>query len=250
MTGPAPGDWNGTRLGGMSTREVPKAPDGVLVQGTSLFCFSVVTWDRPAKAAFWNSEAELADHMKTRNLSIFQCDDNAFFSGQHLNSGGDPSSINNIDSFIFAWNAVRDDGRYLQHDWTVKVDTDAVFFPDRLKNHLLDLRTPQGSRVYLRNIDFKFQFLGALEVFTKEALQLYFERQDVCATKVGHEGGEDYYMKGCLEGIGVDYQTDVKLLNDKYAATGNCNDPWVAGFHFYKQIAHWDDCYNAAVQSR
>merc|ERR1711870_140016 len=107
------------------------------------------------------------------------------------------SSINNIDSFINAWNQVRDDGRYLKHGWTVKVDSDAVFFPDRLKAHLFDLRTPQGSRVYLRNIDFKFGFLGALEVFSKEALEMYFARS-----------GEDYYMEACMDGLGIDHQTD------------------------------------------
>jgi len=246
--GEAPGGWDGTVLGHMGTREVPKAPEGILVQGTSLFCFAVVMWRNPPKEAFWDSEAALANNMKKMGRSIFGCDGHAFFEGTAL-GGGDSSSINNIDSFIGAWNKVRDDGRYLKHDWTVKVDCDAVFFPDRLKMHLGNLRTPQGSRVYLKNINFKFNFLGALEVFTREALELYFAKSGECAGKVGHQGGEDYYMEACMDGIGIDHQTDFRLLNDKYAATGNCNDAWAVGFHFYKKVASWNACHDAAVNA-
>eukprot|EP00445_Apocalathium_hangoei_P009035 CAMPEP_0203874780 /NCGR_PEP_ID=MMETSP0359-20131031/20463_1 /ASSEMBLY_ACC=CAM_ASM_000338 /TAXON_ID=268821 /ORGANISM="Scrippsiella Hangoei, Strain SHTV-5" /LENGTH=1315 /DNA_ID=CAMNT_0050793553 /DNA_START=36 /DNA_END=3983 /DNA_ORIENTATION=- len=247
-TGPAPGGWDGAVLGHMGTREVPKAPEGVLVQGTSLFCFSVVCWDKGPTEAFWSSEAELANNAKQMGRGITQCDDHAFFTGGAL-GGGDSSSINNIDAFVGAWNQVHADGRYLKHDWTIKVDADAVFFPNRLRAHLRDLRTPQGSRVYLRNINFKFQFMGALEIFTSEALEHYFKNQDTCTSKVGHQGGEDYYMLSCMDGIGVDHQTDWKLLNDKYAATGNCNDPWVVGFHFYKKVTSWNECWEAAENS-
>lgn len=248
-TGSAPGGWDGAVLGHMGTREVPKAPEGVLTQGTSLFCFCVVMWNHPATKAFWDSEAALANNIKKTGRSIMGCDDHAFFQGAELNAGGDASSINNIDSFVQAWNHVKDDGRYLQNDWTVKVDSDAVFFPDRLRMHIQGLRTPQGSRVYLRNINFKFHFLGALEIFTKEALQTYYEKSWVCDSKVGHQGGEDYWMLSCMDGIGVDHQTDFQLLNDKYAATGNCNDPWVVGFHFYKKVGSWNACHDAAVNA-
>uniref|UniRef100_A0A7S2LMX0 Apple domain-containing protein n=1 Tax=Zooxanthella nutricula TaxID=1333877 RepID=A0A7S2LMX0_9DINO len=246
--GPAPGSWDGAILGHMGTREVPKAPEGVLVQGTSLFCFVVVMWTHPAPKPFWSSEAELANNIKETKRSIMQCDDHAFFEGGEL-GGGDGSSINNIDSFIGVWNHVAADGRYLHHDWIVKVDSDAVFFPDRLRMHINSLRTPQGSRVYLRNINFKFKFMGALEVMTKEALIHFFDNKGDCDGKVGHQGGEDYFMRSCLDGIGVDHQTDFQLLNDKYAATGNCNDPWVVAFHFYKKVGHWNICHDAAVNS-
>jgi len=246
--GSAPSDWDGEVLGHMGTREVPKAAEGVLTQGTSLFCFCVVVWNRPPTEAFWSSEAELANNIKETGRSIMKCEEHAFIEGSGLNGGGDASSINNIDSFIGAWKKVQADGRYAQHDWTVKVDADAVFFPDRLREHIKALRTPQGSRVYLRNINFKFEFLGALEIFTKEALQWYFENSWQCESKVGHQGGEDYYMLSCLDGIGIDHQTDHALLNDKYAATGNCYDPWVVGFHFYKKVTSWNACYEAAAK--
>jgi len=242
----APSGADYTKLSNMVAREAPKAPKGVLTQGTSLFCFAVVCWDRPAKEGFWDSEADLANNIKKTGRSIMGCEDHAFFQGGALNGGGDASSINNIDSFIGAWDQVHKDGRYLKHDWTVKVDADAVFFPDRLRAHIRDLRTPQGSRVYLRNIAFKFQFLGALEIFTKEALERYYEAAEKCTKHVGHEGGEDYYMLACMDGIGVDHQTDFKLLNDKYAATGNCHDPWVVGFHFYKKVGSWNQCHDDA----
>jgi len=244
----APAGWDGEVLGHMGTREVPKANDGVLTQGTSLFCFCVVMWGNPPTKPFWDSEAALANNIKNTHRSIMACDEHAFFEGSALGYG-DVSSINNIDSFIGAWEKVRQDGRWQQHDWTVKVDADAVFFPDRLRMHIEALRTPQGSRVYLRNINFKFQFLGAIEVLTKQGLQRYFEKSMVCKDKVGHQGGEDYYMLSCLDGIGIDHQTDFQLLNDKYAATGNCNDGWVVAFHFYKKVSSWNACHDAAVNS-
>jgi hypothetical protein len=135
VTGKPPFDWNGTRLGGFAPWEVPPAAPETLIQGMSLFCFTVVMWHNAPTEGFWDSEAALALNQKDQRKGIFQCDDHAFFEGRPLNGGGD-GSIRNIDSFIYVWDVVRKDGRYAEYDWTIKVDADAVFFPDRLKLHL------------------------------------------------------------------------------------------------------------------
>merc|ERR1712217_70339 len=127
------------------------------------------------------------------------------------------------------WDQVNSDGRYKSHDWVVKVDADAVFFADRLKAHLDALRTPKGARVLLLNNAYKFQFLGALEVLTREALDLFFE--------------------SCWFGIGIDKQTDFELLHDMYAAQDGCFDAWPAAFHFYKNVGDWNTCYDQAVSA-
>merc|ERR1739845_341308 len=107
--------------------------------------------------------------------------------GAHKFFDGIPSpkaewgSYSNINSFLKIWDQVKADGRWEQHDWIVKVDADAVFLPDRLKTHIrTQLKTPQGSKVYLRNIKFAFEFMGALEIMTREALALYFEKGHTC----------------------------------------------------------------------
>jgi hypothetical protein len=245
-----PADWDATKLGGpRPLREIPKAQTPWLLQGTSLFCFSAVMWNKPATKKFYDSEAEVANNWKTKGLGILQCDENLILAGEEAppSSWG---SVSNIDAFIHMWEKVRQDGRYKNHDWVVKVDVDAVFFPDRLRMHLDQLRTPRSAKVYLKNVDYRFQFMGALEVMTKQALDVYFENADLCSRKQGHEGGEDFYLKTCLDGIGIDHQTDFKLLHDKYAAQDGCNDGWAAAFHFYKAVKDWDECHAAAIAAR
>lgn len=239
-TGAAPGYWNGTKLGGHASYDVGKAPKGVLTQGTSLFCIAVVMWGAPATMAGMDSEAAVANSWKSRGQSILECEEHAFFDGLPTGSG------HNIDSFTHAWDLVRKDGRWKRHDWVVKVDADAVFFPERLRWHIGSLRTPQGAAVYLRNNFFKFHFMGAIEVLTREAMALYFERVEECNTHVGKQGGEDYWMQSCLEGLGVNYQTDYDLLRDKYAAQDGCYSDWVVAFHFYKSANDWQSCHTQA----
>lgn len=237
----APADWDGTKLGGHPNSEIDPVPEGVLVQGTKLFCFSVVMWDQGPEEGWMSSEGEIAGHWKDAGKGIMQCDDHAFFDGL---GGG---SVHNIQSFIEAWKKVQDDGRWKQNDWTIKVDPDAVFFPDHFRTKVQYVwRTPQGSAVYLRNTGYKFQFLGALEALTREALEQYFLRGWECESHLTQEGGEDYWLLQCLEGIGVNYQTDVALLHDKYAKDENCGDPNGVAHHFFKKIVDWDACWDIA----
>jgi hypothetical protein len=243
--------WDGSVVGyPREPREIPPAPEGKLVQGSTLFCFSVINWDTPAPKAFWASEREMAAHIKENQLSVFQCDAGDFFSG-YATPKAEWGSFSNIDAFVNVWQQVKDDGRWQAYDWTVKVDADAVFFPNRLKDHLYKLRTPLGSRVYLRNINYQFQFMGALEIYTREALETYFEKGEECL-RGEHKGGEDFFMRLCMDSIGVDHQTDFELLRDKYCLTCEdrddpCDDGWHVAYHFHKKMISWDWCYNEAV---
>jgi len=184
-------------------------------------------------------------------LSIFQCDASEYFDGG-VTEIAKWGSFSNIDAFVDVWKAVKKDGRYNDYDWTVKVDSDAVFFPERLKEHLTALRTPKGARVYLKNIDYQFNFMGALEVISREGLETYFQKGDSCI-RGKHDGGEDFFMSLCLDSIGVDHQTDFKLLRDKYCLSctdvdhNHCDDGETVAYHFHKKIISWDWCYNQAV---
>lgn len=243
-TGGPPADWDGANLGGHPNHEVKPAPEGKLVQGTKLYCFTVVMWDQPPAEGWMNSEAELVNHWKEQGKGICQCDDWSLFDG----IGG--GSVHNIQSFIHAWKLVQDDGRWKNNDWSIKVDGDAVFFPEHLRQKIMwSYRTPQGSAVYLRNTFYKFKFLGALEALTREALEVYFEHGWECEAHLGQQGGEDYWLEQCLEGLGIDFQTDESLLHDKYASDGNCNDPYGVAHHFFKKIEGgdgWDVCWDQA----
>jgi hypothetical protein len=245
-----PGNWNGSVVGGSrQPREMAKAPEGKLIHGTSLFCFIVMVPGSRASAGVVTNEGTLVDIQRKRGIGIFACDDNLVLTGYQSGMGA-WGSVSNIDQFIGHWWTVKKDGRWLDHDWIVKVDADAVLFPDRLKWHLEKLRAPSGARLYLKNCNFRFQFMGAFEVMSREALELYFEKSDECSKKIGHQGGEDYYMTTCLDAIGVDHQTDFSLLHDKYAGQDGCCDDWAAAFHFYKTDDRWLRCHKQAVDCR
>jgi len=236
----APDGWDGTKLGGHPNTEVPPAAEGALTQGVRLYCFSVVVWGAPAKEAWMSSEAEITNHWKDAGRGICLCDDWSIFDGME---GG---SVHNIASFINAWNQVKNDGRWKNNDWSIKVDPDAVFFPDHFRSKVQWVwRTPQGAPVYMRNTKYKFEFLGAIEAITKEAMEIYFERSWECEAHLGEQGGEDYWLLQCLEGLGINYQTDHTLLHDKYAADENCKDPNGVAHHFFKKISDWDKCWDA-----
>jgi len=243
-TGGPPAGWDGTELGGHPNTEVAPAEKGKLIQGSRLYCFSVVMWNAPPGAGWMDSEGTIANHWKEQGKGIMQCDDYNLFDGQE---GG---SVHNIQSFIHAWQLVKEDGRWKQNDWSIKVDPDAVFFPEHFRKKLEWVwRTPQGAAIYMRNTFYKFQFLGALEALTREAVEILFDRSWECEAKLGQQGGEDYWLLQCLEGLGMDYQTDVTLLHDKYASDENCGDPNGVAHHFFKKIDSgdgWDNCWNTA----
>jgi len=198
-------------------------------------------WDAPPVQGWQDSEGAIAGHWKDLGKNIVECDDHSFFDG----IGG--GSIHNIASFVSAWKAVNEEGKWKRNDWTIKVDPDAVFFPDHFRTKVMyNWRTPQGAAVYLRNTFYKFQLLGAIEALTFEATEIYFSRLWECESHLGQEGGEDYWLLQCLEGLGIDFQTDVALLHDKYAADENCKDPNSVAHHFFKKISDWDKCWEKA----
>lgn len=239
--------WNGTWLGGpRDHRVLPPQGSTAAVQGTSLYCFSVVNWYAPRPKPFYNSEAELANHWKDLGLHIYQCDGQDILEGKET-PFAEWGSFSNIDMFLEVWQGVKGIGSWKNFDWTVKVDADAVFLPSRLKDRLGALRTPLGARVYLENIDYKFKFMGAIEIMTREVVALFLELGHTCI-RGDHDGGEDAFLKVCLDGLGVDHQVDHQILRDRYAAMNPpCTDPWTVAFHYMKKTRDWAHCYNEAV---
>lgn len=227
-------------------KEIAPAGAGVAIMGTSLYCFMVVAWDAPAPKPFWSTESELVGNIKDNGLSIINCDGHRFYDGIQT-ARAEWGSFSNIDAFMETWKAVEEDGNWKNFDWTVKVDSDAIFFPDRLKQHLDALKVPAGARVYLENNDFRFKFMGALEVISKPAVEVWVRERWNCI-RGKHEGGEDFFTKGCLDTMGIDHMVDHALLVDTYAGQDvHCTDGWAAAFHYHKSIIRYNWCYNEAV---
>lgn len=248
VLGAPPSDWNGTWLGGpREHRSIPPAGTQVAVQGSSLYCFSVVNWAAGKPKPFWDNETALAKNMEAKRGGIFQCDAHDFFDGVPT-PVAEWGSFSNIDAFQQIWQKVKERGSWKVHDWTVKTDVDSMFIAKRLKDHLYNLRTPRGSRVYLENTWYKFKFMGALEILTREALEVFLALGHTCI-RGAHDGGEDFFMRSCMDGLGIDHQSDFDLLRDRYAAqNGPCTDGWKVAYHYMKTVADWNQCYTEAMR--
>mmetsp|Transcript_122014 Transcript_122014/g.340166 ORF Transcript_122014/g.340166 Transcript_122014/m.340166 type:complete len:454 (+) Transcript_122014:52-1413(+) len=137
----------------------PALADAVLLDSlpppgssSSMFCFSLMMPN--------DLERELVRWQYQQKVSIFACDEAAVLSNKTLDFGSSSFSVTLVDQefgcrpgdgadwsfnawlFIAIWRAVIQHGAWQNHDWTVKVDPDAVFFPERLR---FILQRQQGS---------------------------------------------------------------------------------------------------------
>jgi len=247
-----------TTVAAVSKSDTP-APD-------SLFCFSVMNVD--------SYELSLMRSQLSQGAGIFSCNTWSVFSDRKTwLSPGPPVRIENTvldiaiqatagksthflntDVFAKAWSMVHKEGKYKSASWTLKVDPDAVLFPDRLRQHVRSIpgytnNHPKG--VFVLNClynDHKYWFFGALEVFSAKALETYFAGSETCMKALDRgELGEDTWMRKCLDILQVDSIKDTGLLSDGY-----CNEapsPCVSGkvaFHPFKNAEAYFACHNEA----
>lgn len=152
-----------------------------------------------------------------------------------------------------AWDYLDKDGRFRKYDWVVKVDPDAVFFPSRLRSNLAALVKPgTHPNLYFVNCKISFGLFGAIEVFSRRALDTYLKGQLNCKTGLDWTMmGEDLWMKKCFDFLGVEHQDDFELLMDGY-----CNEPpnpCVSGkvaFHAFKTPMQYMQCVDEARKAQ
>jgi len=204
-----------------------------------------------------------------RKVGIFACDEPGVYSNQVIhvgpgvdsnvvasdlkcNVGGEFKTALNTDIFIAVWKRVVVDGRFTQHDWTVKVDPDTVFFASRLKSHLSSQKPgdPPGG-AYINNC--KFGMHGPLEVFTKNAVHNWIMGISHCVAHFTRlcSGpclwGEDMFMDQCFQRVlGVQRENDYAMLNeaacDPKPGWDSCNDVSYVAYHPFKTLEGWQAC--------
>lgn len=242
--------WDNTVLGEFRgwSQNIGAGPEGVPTMGTKLYCIAVQSPNNRVE------EDKLVNSAREKGLGIFSCDENSIFMGAPAAQTA-WKSISNTDIFINIWNQVQGEGKYSRNDWTIKADPDCVFFGNRIKMHLGKLNVPQDEAVYLKNCDFKFRFQGSLEIFSKKAMEKYYKYAGMCADKIGHEGGEDFFIMTCMDAMGVKNIEDDSILYDKYA-TGEhlilddvsaCKNGWTAAFHPFRTLDVWNHCAEVSV---
>jgi len=232
----------------------------------SLFCFEVM------RATGY--EPGLVTAQLARGVSVFDCDEFSLFSdggevtlhaagrasvrtiaipkltgdmGKYGTAGQTTNSWLNTLTFMQVWEAVGKDGRFRQHDWTIKVDPDAVFFPDRLRKHLDKHTPPGGADIYLHNCARypDIQMLGSLEVMSRQAVEAYLKNKERCRSELSWKGwGEDFFMQHCLDLINVDHIDDMEALGDVNCFFAPCTDRGRVAYHPFKTEEGYFNCWN------
>lgn len=202
------------------------------VAGAGMFCFMA---ELPG-----SFEVELRKEAEARGTSIFACDVYKVYQSYPVgftNSG----FSNNIMPFKKIWEHIWDDGLYKTQDWTVKVDPDCVWSPQRLRQRLPSYNVKRGDRYYIKNGFGAWGFLGPIEILTVAAVEKLSEvAPEHC--NYSPQGGEDGWLKVCCEQVaGFGPIRDHHLLMNNNDV-GSCSDgSWVA-YHHFKSKWSWSAC--------
>jgi len=277
-----PGGANGTCEG-----VAPHMKTAVETPGLSLFCFAVYTENTGGDKV--SHELELLQMQHDNGQSLFSCAEWAVYSDVVAPLGGNDVTIQvedvkgdwhilrrkvtrtwvNTGMFVRVWKKIQDAGHYRNHNWVIKVDADAVFFPSKLGRVLQDVRVPQEG-IYMENCKFvDWGYFGNLEVFSKQAFDTLLDNVDTCYDEIdwklgvfgGKYGpmGEDLFAQKCMDSMKVSRQENFMLSTDgaceadrpegekknkKY--TPNCAGVSTPSIHPFKKPAKYAECWAAA----
>lgn len=223
----------------------------------------------------WSEEKLLLQTQIAQNKSIFQCDGYAVYSNPVIQLAGvrtrpvdvdlhcprvtvhadgeEQEALSNAHVFVKFWDQVISDGDFRYYDWTVKVDPDAVFLPDRLRKFVradYHKEGPLGNGILFNNC--KSGMLGSLEVMSSRALQVYAAGHGHCETLPE----EDVYLQKCMAKLGVTEVDNFDLLADKacYKGEWHQSPDWNkctgsnAAFHPFKSSEAYTLCLQVAFQ--
>jgi len=149
----------------------------------------------------------------------------------------------NTELFLRVWAKVKETGKHATTDWTVKVDPDAVLLPSRLR---ATLQPYNGLSTYIVNCNkpgMAPMMFGSVEMFSRQAMQTFFERKQECLDGLGWKmWGEDYFMGKCLDMLGVKRTNQFDVVSDGVCKGVDCSNPAAAAFHPKKDSASWMAC--------
>lgn len=160
----------------------------------------------------------------------------------------------NAETFMQAWDKITTEGRYRRHQWVAKVDPDSVFLPERLRAQLRGLALPFFGNFYVLNCDmWGRRMFGALEVYSRGAIEAYAAGKGKCKKLKWQGWGEDYYMQHCMDALGVKHATDYKMISDfnghcTHEPPSACGQGRQAAFHPLKLPDAYKTCLDQVVR--
>jgi len=162
--------------------------------------------------------------------------------------GGPYDTALNSEIFWRVWVKVFELKRFVEYDWSVKMDPDAVWLPNRLLMHVVD-REP-ASLVYLNNCDEGLH--GPIEVISKGGMKAFDLGKQHCHDLLIKEWmtyGEDVWVRRCMGLLSVARIDDYMLLREKackpFKDPMPCDTQAVA-FHPLKSPARYFACLDQA----
>jgi len=233
----------------------------------SLFCWAVM----------YDSDVALITSQFTGRAGIFACNDYAVIAKEEKLIGKDDcgndfkswqenlptvekgiygvnamtSSWLNVPVFILCWDRLLSSGKVWESDFTVKVDPDAVFFPDRLGAVLAQ---HVGSPIFTTNCRFwggdqVGKLFGAIEVLSKNAIGAYKGNEDTCKNLPWQGWGEDYWMQHCMDALGIPAVGMFDEVSDGTCPLGGyapCSQNKVV-IHPKKDAGEWWECWKQST---
>jgi len=224
------------------------------ILGGNLYCFSVYAKNTGNSKP--STELELLSKQMEHSVSIFSCEQWDVFSdvvevvyagystikvddslGEfHQIKRKETNSWVNWGMFYQVWIKVREVGKWQSADYTVKVDPDAVFVPQRLRDYLGTKKGDSPHGVYYENCkNVQYGFFGNLEVISRagtKVLTQYLEdchavfapcANDGCDWKWG-SWGEDVFAQRCMDHHYVDKVEAFDMTTDGACASDRPED--------------------------
>mmetsp|Transcript_11366 Transcript_11366/g.21465 ORF Transcript_11366/g.21465 Transcript_11366/m.21465 type:complete len:472 (-) Transcript_11366:86-1501(-) len=226
---------------------------------SQLFCWVLVV---P-----WTNEVELLLLAEKLKAGFLQCDASEVFSDRKMHIGSMESIVVDVDLhcnvnkytltventpiFKKVWRKVLDTGTWKHYEWTIKVDLDAMFLPDRLRPLLNDPwvkgHAQTATGLWLNNCWRGLH--GPIEVVSRRAMEVWDERWPQCDAVAYKHPQEDVYLRVCMETIGVWRHDAWSLLAEDHCDRPDyqlCAGNWIA-YHPFKEVEEWQGCYNRAT---
>jgi len=160
------------------------------------------------------------------NTSLFRCDEHTLFSNVSVRSlmgalpgaslmqevvlqqsletvyGGPWKTSLNTDLFIAIWRDIFRRRLHLRQEWSVKLDADTVFIPDRLTPILSHIGPPakRNAELYMNSCSWcVVKLIGPIEIFSRAALKQLDESMNRCEKEVDyHDVSEDVFLERCF----------------------------------------------------
>lgn len=210
-------------------------------------------------------EKDLTEMILSEHLSLTDCEEFVIYSNPviqlgsfwttlvdvdlHVKKGGEYHTLLNGPVFRKVWDTVIETGTWKHHDWTVKVDLDAVFFPHRLREFIRaldpeDTENIQDRGAFLLNCPLGLH--GPLEVLSRDAVRVFAAGRDTCWAAPQ----EDVYVKECLVKLEIHSIDAFKTLAERDCWRDDWHqDPdWMkcktdrVSFHPFKTVDKYHTC--------